>query len=386
MKKILLLFGMLCAFTWQAAAQGFRYDSRVTTVSSSTPFGANSPVLAVFQPKVRICTSAGCPNLAAIYSDSSLTVPVSNPMTGNTAGEFGFWAAGGNYFKEIRTSGGTLIGIYPFSLGGTGGGGATFPNTNNVVFNTSTLASRSATFADIVGLWSTCTGLLKSDGTCPAPLSLTTTGSSGVATLTGSTLNIPNYAVGTGITGLTTGYVPQATSSTSVGNSFIDYAVSNAGAYTSTKDIYAPSFHGTGSGPAGFTGPENTAISGSAGVDALWADSTAHGFMMNNNNTGAVRVAGTIASGSTALGTSAIASGACATVVTAAATGVVSTDAIAWNPNGSIKAVTGYVPATTGGLSIAVYPTANTLNIDVCNWSNASITPGAVTINWRIAR
>lgn len=94
----------------------------------------------------------------------------------------------------------------------------------------------------------------------------------------------------------------------------------------------------------------------------------------------------TIASGTSALGTSTIASGACATVVTTSATGTASTDAIIWNPNASIKAVTGYTPATTGGLSIAGYPTTNNVNFDVCNWSNASITPGAVTLNWRVVR
>lgn len=93
-----------------------------------------------------------------------------------------------------------------------------------------------------------------------------------------------------------------------------------------------------------------------------------------------------IASGTSALGTSSISTAACATVVTTSATGVASTDSISWNPNGSIKAVTGYVPATTGGLSIAAYPTTNNVNFDVCNWTSGSITPGAVTINWIVTR
>lgn len=94
----------------------------------------------------------------------------------------------------------------------------------------------------------------------------------------------------------------------------------------------------------------------------------------------------TIASGTSALGTSAIASAACATVVTTTATGTASTDAITWIPNGSIKAVTGYVPLTAGGLSITGYPTTNAVNWDVCNWTTSSITPGAVTLNWRVTR
>lgn len=93
-----------------------------------------------------------------------------------------------------------------------------------------------------------------------------------------------------------------------------------------------------------------------------------------------------IASGASALGTSSISSGACATVVTTTATGVVSTDAIVWNPNASIKGVTGYIPASTGGLSIAGYPAADSVNWDVCNWTSLSMTPGAVTLNWRVVR
>lgn len=103
-----------------------------------------------------------------------------------------------------------------------------------------------------------------------------------------------------------------------------------------------------------------------------------------NNATGGATT--TIASGTSSLGTSAIASATCATVVTTTATGVASTDSVIWNPNASIKAVTGYVPATTGGLSIAGYPTTNAVNWDVCNWTSSSITPGAVTLNWRVVR
>jgi hypothetical protein len=94
----------------------------------------------------------------------------------------------------------------------------------------------------------------------------------------------------------------------------------------------------------------------------------------------------TVASGTSALGTGAIASTACATVVTTSATGVASTDTIQFTPNVSIKALTGYTPATTGGLTITPYPTANNVNFDVCNWSSGSITPSALTLNWKVTR
>jgi hypothetical protein len=73
-------------------------------------------------------------------------------------------------------------------------------------------------------------------------------------------------------------------------------------------------------------------------------------------------------------------------VNSATATGVAGTDAIDWTPNASIKAVTGYAAGTSGGLSIVPYPTAGFVNFDVCNWSSNPITPGAVTVNWRVSR
>jgi hypothetical protein len=94
----------------------------------------------------------------------------------------------------------------------------------------------------------------------------------------------------------------------------------------------------------------------------------------------------TIASGTASLGASAISSAVCASVVTVAATSVASTDAVIWTPNASLKTITGYAPSTSGGLSISAYPTNGNVNFDVCNWSGGSITPGAVTLNWRVVR
>ena len=94
----------------------------------------------------------------------------------------------------------------------------------------------------------------------------------------------------------------------------------------------------------------------------------------------------TVASGTSALGTGAISSATCATVVTTAATGTLTTDVITAGFNGDPTAVTGYTPSTSGMLSIVSYPTANNVNFKVCNNTLASITPGAITLNWRVAR
>lgn len=94
----------------------------------------------------------------------------------------------------------------------------------------------------------------------------------------------------------------------------------------------------------------------------------------------------TIASGATAMGTSAISPNVCATVVTVSATGVLSTDVIGWTPNADVSGTTGYGKSATDGLIIYPYPTADNVNFAVCNATGTSITPGAITLNWRVVR
>ncbi len=85
------------------------------------------------------------------------------------------------------------------------------------------------------------------------------------------------------------------------------------------------------------------------------------------------------------MGTSSISANSCATVVTTTATGTASTDAISYSPNADISSVTGY-GVSTDGLIIYPYPTSNNVNWRVCNATGTSITPGAVTLNWRVTR
>jgi hypothetical protein len=94
----------------------------------------------------------------------------------------------------------------------------------------------------------------------------------------------------------------------------------------------------------------------------------------------------TIASGTSALGTTSIGANACASVVTTTATGTLSTDTINWTPNADISGVTGYGVASTDGLIIYLYPTSGNVNFHVCNSTGTSITPGAVTLNWAVRR
>ena len=94
----------------------------------------------------------------------------------------------------------------------------------------------------------------------------------------------------------------------------------------------------------------------------------------------------TICSGTLSLGTSLIASGAAATTVTATCTGLASTDNISLDFNGSPLAVTGYVPSASGILTIIKWPSTNTINAAVVNNTGSGVTPGAITLNYRVTR
>ncbi len=96
--------------------------------------------------------------------------------------------------------------------------------------------------------------------------------------------------------------------------------------------------------------------------------------------------AGVIFSGTKALATGAISSASCTAAQTVAATGTLTTDVIQASFNADPTGVTGYVPLTAGMLTIIIYPTADTINIKVCNNTTGSITPGAITLNLRIDR
>ena len=99
-----------------------------------------------------------------------------------------------------------------------------------------------------------------------------------------------------------------------------------------------------------------------------------------------VRIPVELNQGTATLGTSAISGNSCATAVTVTAANVLTTDTISWTPNADISGVTGYGVASTDGLKIYPYPTSGNVNFKVCNGTGTSITPGAVTLNWRVSR
>lgn len=137
---------------------------------------------------------------------------------------------------------------------------------------------------------------------------------------------------------------------------------------------------------SGITASTTTAL-GVGSVEIGHASDTT----LSRSSAGVVAVEGVvlarlIASGTAALGTSAIASNTAATLVTVVATGVATTDVINWTPNTNLNSVTGYATSIDGCLSIDAYPTAGNVNFLVRNPTIASITPGALTLNWIVVR
>lgn len=149
-----------------------------------------------------------------------------------------------------------------------------------------------------------------------------------------------------------------------------DTTTSAGSCATTTAKINGTAFSGTNGDAVKFGASNTPADSGLAMPSAA----------------GSATVGQLIASGTAAMGTGAISSGTCASVVTVSATGVATTDAIIATPNADPTGVTGYAPASTGSLYIWAYPTSGNVNFKVCNNTGSSITPSALTLNWRVIR
>jgi hypothetical protein len=170
-----------------------------------------------------------------------------------------------------------------------------------------------------------------------------------------------------------------------VNNTNGDFYDCVAGVWTKVGSISGGGFNPASPGPIGGTTPAAGTFTSvtDTGLSASLSVCTDGSKVLTTSGCGVLH---TVATGTIALATSSISAGSCATVQTATATGAVSsTDNFYFNPNASIKAVTGYTPA--GTLKITAYLTTDTINFDVCNQDPTnSVTPGAVTLRFTVTR
>ena len=278
----------------------------------------------------------------ATYSGGILNIPnygaaagMPNPMT--TIGDIIYGASGGT---PARLGGNTAATdqVYVSHGTGTAAQAPTLLNapvlsaanmTSFPTFNQNTTGTAGGLSANIAE--SQVTNLVTDLAAKQATVTLTTTGSSGAATLIGATLNIPNYVstwssltaptanLSLAMQAYTTSFLWGAATGSSDLFSLAD-TTSNTGngillhphtASGSTEIPFQADANGVGwqitaagvlaavgsSASHGVTMPEGTPISGSATNDVLTADSTTHRILENPNNAGAVILGGIASAG-----------------------------------------------------------------------------------------
>ncbi len=278
-------------------------------------------------------------------------------------------------------------GTYMDISGGGGGGGtvtsvALSTNLGTVTgspVTTSGTLTNTVSAAQVVSLFSTCSGVqyLGADGACHAPGSGTVTSVSGANGLTGAVTTSGN------ISG-----VNAAADGSTKGVSAFTASDFDASAGVISLD-YTNGQKATGSQPGFLSSTDWTTFNGKGSGTVTSVATTAPITGGTITGTGTIACATctvTIASGAKALATTLIASGACSSAQTDTATGTLTTDTIILTFAADPTGTTGYAPSTSGMLSILHYPTMDTVNIKVCNNTLASITPGAVTLNWKVVR
>jgi hypothetical protein len=110
------------------------------------------------------------------------------------------------------------------------------------------------------------------------------------------------------------------------------------------------------------------------------------GVLANGDATGCAAIGGggggSSLKGTISLPTSLLASGACLAATPVTGTGIATSDTIAISFSADPTSTTGYIAPSM--LSFIPFPTANTVNVKVCNNTSAAITPGAITLNWAV--
>ena len=240
MKKNSLLAVIFAAVlslgSYEAGAQGMAVNTTGAPANGSAILDVSSTTQGMLVPRMLSSQRAG------------ISSPVAGLLVYQTDAPAGFYYYTGSGWLSLNststTAGGDLAGTYPNpTISSTAGADVVSAiNSSTSTINTARLGSSS-------GIGST---FLNGTGAFAAPFSLTTTGSSGAATFSGGTLNIPQYAgtgwgaSGTNIYNNNPGYVGIGTTAPTALLDVADSAVlfSAAGDVPATQT--APPMSGTG--------------------------------------------------------------------------------------------------------------------------------------------
>ena len=158
--------------------------------------------------------TAGTTTPQATYTSAAGTIANTNPIVLDAAGRTAnqtWLTTGGAYKFVLQTPAAVTIGTYD-NISGINDLTGSLTSVSVVSANGFAGTVANPTTTPAITLSTTVTGLLKGNGTAisaatantdyQSPITLTTTGTSGAATFTSNTLNIPQYA-GAGSSGLT---------------------------------------------------------------------------------------------------------------------------------------------------------------------------------------
>jgi hypothetical protein len=135
MKLKALLFVLLLPVTAHGQA---RYDSNIFTAAANAPVGAQAPMYTLPYSRIYVCaspatpaTGSACTNTVPIFSDQGMTQQITQPITSDYQGRYGFWVAPGVYTQSIVSAAGSFLETYTLSLGGGAVGGVGVAQISN---------------------------------------------------------------------------------------------------------------------------------------------------------------------------------------------------------------------------------------------------------------
>lgn len=278
----------------------------------------------------------------------------------------------------------------------------------------------SAAYSDVVALWTTCTGYLKSDGTCDTPSgSATYPSAAGVANWNDSAWGT-SYTVGTAANNLVqlnaSAQLPAVSGALLTNLPTLNQnTTGTAGGLSGTPNITVGTISagatGFGVGPDGDVTAKSVTVTRTASPSAIdlyegtgepgdnKLTITLSGNLAADATLNADQILATIASGTVELNTTTvtssgvIASEACQALASAqTATGALAaSDGVDWYFIGDPTTKTGFIPLATGMLTLIPYVSANdAVQVKVCNNTAASITlntsGNGATIKWAVRR